>query len=227
MIVHIASIFYSNNIIDAAISNDIKKVILVHTTGIYSQFKLASEEYKNIEKEIEEKTSMYKIKTIILRPTMIYGNLNDLNVSKFIKYVDRFPIMPVVGDGSSYIQPVNFVDLGRAYYAVMESFDDLKQHEYILSGSTKISLLNFYKLIAKYLNKKRIFVHVPLNIALFGAKVIKLFSLNRVDLYEKILRMTEDRSFSHESATNDFGYNPIRFDEALKNEVILYKENKI
>ncbi|MDN3451556.1 NAD(P)H-binding protein, partial [Planococcus sp. APC 3906] len=44
-ILHIVSIRHTLRITNAAIVNKVKRIICVHTTGIYSEFKIASEEY--------------------------------------------------------------------------------------------------------------------------------------------------------------------------------------
>ncbi|PNZ34105.1 saccharopine dehydrogenase NADP-binding domain-containing protein, partial [Mammaliicoccus vitulinus] len=48
-ILHIAGVQMSRNLFEAAINNKVNWIIAVHTTGRYSQFKMASEEYINIE----------------------------------------------------------------------------------------------------------------------------------------------------------------------------------
>ena len=50
-ILHIAGIGKSLNLVKAAIKNNVNRLILVHTTGIYSKFKIASHEYLEIEKK--------------------------------------------------------------------------------------------------------------------------------------------------------------------------------
>ena len=59
VIFHIVNIRKSINIINAAIKNNVKWVILVHTTGIYSKYKSASKEYIDIENKI---SNLIKIK---------------------------------------------------------------------------------------------------------------------------------------------------------------------
>jgi nucleoside-diphosphate-sugar epimerase len=97
-VMHIASIFCSVNLIKAAVKNNVNRAILVHTTGIYSKYKSASEDYKNIELNIENiiKESNSKISIIYLRPTMIYGYANDRNMIVFIKMVDRLRLFPII-----------------------------------------------------------------------------------------------------------------------------------
>ena len=82
-IMHIYNIHHSPMIVEAAIENKVGRAILVHTTGIYSNFKYASQGYKDVEKKVSEITADPKCptKVTILRPTMIYGDLCDSNIS--------------------------------------------------------------------------------------------------------------------------------------------------
>lgn len=223
---HIASIFYSEKVVKASVINNIKRIILVHTTGIYSKYKSASFEYQQIENTVNQliKSSNNSIEVTILRPTMIFGYLNDRNMIKFIKYVDTFPIMPVIDNGQGLIQPVHGKDLGKAYYQVLMS-NKLKS-DYILSGEKQLTLKELFILIAKHLNKQIRIISVPSSLAVFGAQCLKVLSFNKIDYVERIQRMTENRSFKHELASQDFDYSPNSFEENLKDEVEQYIESK-
>lgn len=223
---HIAHIGYTLKIIKAAINNNVRRAICVHTTGIYSKFRKASEEYIDIESKLKDIVSNSNIKVTILRPTMIYGDMCDKNMSKFIKMVDHLRIFPVVDRGKSLIQPVNARDLGKAYYSVLMLPDDKLRSEYILSGEKPITIIEALKLISDNLGKKTIFVSVPAGFAELLAKITKALTLGKVDYIEKVQRMTEDRSFSHEEATLDFDYNPEPFEIGIAREVAEYLKNK-
>ena len=45
---------------------------------------------------------------------MIYGDMCDKNMSKFIKMVDHLRIFPIINHGKNLIQPVNARDLGES-----------------------------------------------------------------------------------------------------------------
>ncbi|NLP21318.1 MAG: hypothetical protein GX368_00615 [Erysipelotrichaceae bacterium] len=47
---------------------------------------------------------------------MIYGSLDDQNMSVFIKIVDKLKIFPIVNGRKYALQPVHQEDLGKAYY---------------------------------------------------------------------------------------------------------------
>lgn len=222
-VIHIASIFYSTTVIKAAVKNGVKRAILVHTTGIYSKYKSASEEYKYIELEINEiiKQSNSSIGLIYLRPTMIYGYKNDRNMIVFIKMVDKLRLFPVINKGKSLLQPVNGRDLGKAYYQVLKN-TEIKNGDYILSGEKPISMYETFNLISYYLNKKTTFINVPLGLGVFMARCLKGCTFGRVDFVEKVQRMGENRSFPHEAAKKDFAYSPMSFSEGLKIEIDEY-----
>ena len=146
-IIEIYNIRYSLNILQSALKNDVKRIIFVHTTGIFSKYKMASQEYKVIEKEVIEK-ARDKIDITILRPTMIYGDMCDHNISKFIKMMDKMRVYPLIAGGKAEIQPVNARDLGRAYYQVLINPETTKNNYYNLSGEKTIEIkdmLNLFK----------------------------------------------------------------------------------
>lgn len=221
-IVHIINVRHTLRVLRAAIKNDVKRIVSVHTTGIFSKFRIASEEYVIIEKEIEEILSKNDISMTILRPTMIYGDVCDRNMSKFIKMVDRFRVFPVINHGKSLIQPVNARDLGRAYYDVLMMPVEKAKSEYILSGEKPITMLEAFNLISKKLGKKTTFISFPLGFGVIMARVLKGITLGKIDYVERVQRMSEDRSFSHEEATADFGYKPESFEVGIAREVKEY-----
>ena len=51
------------------------------------------------------------------------------------------------------------------------------------------------------------------------ARILKTITLGKIDYIEQVQRMGEDRSYSHDNATSDFGYNPMTFEEGIQKEV--------
>ena len=130
--------------------------------------------------------------------------------------------MPVINGGKSLIQPVNARDLGKAFYDVLMSPEKTSGKTYDLSGDRPVQILDVLKLIAKNLNKERKFINIPISLGVFISEVTKLFSLGKFDYVEKVLRMTEDRSYSHELASIDFAYGPMSIETGIQIEVEQY-----
>jgi uncharacterized protein YbjT (DUF2867 family) len=223
-VMHIYNIHHTPMIVQTAIERKVKRVILVHTTGIYSEFKYASEGYKKIEQEVYDLKRDPKCETniTILRPSMIYGDLCDRNMSKFIKMVDKLRIMPVINGGNSLIQPVNARDLGMAFFTVLMSPEKTNGEAYDLSGERPIKMIDTFKLISKELNKKTFYISVPLSLGVLMARALKALTLGKIDYVERVQRMGEDRNYSHDNATNDFGFNPMTFEKGIQIEVQEY-----
>ena len=225
-VLHISSIFYSVDVMKALVKAKVQRAIFVHTTGIYSKFKSASEEYQNIEAEIRRliKANASSMGLTILRPTMIYGNINDNNMIVFIKMVDKLRLFPVISHGSSLLQPVNGRDLGKAYFQVLAKAD-IMNGDYILSGEKPVSMLEMFKLISHTLGKKTVFVSAPMNFGVILARTLKGLTLGKLDYIERVQRMGENRSFPHDDATRDFGYQPMALAEGLRLEIEQYKNS--
>ena len=223
---HIAGIHFSMALVDAAIYCGVRRLILVHTTGIYSKFKKAGEGYRKIDEYCEQQCSENNISLTILRPTMIYGNTRDNNVIQFIKMVDRFPIMPVVNGALYALQPVHYEDLGMAYYQVLTNEKSTVNKNFNLSGGHPILLRNMLIEIGKNLGKTVHFFNCPFFVAYTGAWAIYCLTFGKKDYREKVQRLCEERVYSHEAAKDCFGYSPRSFEEGIVGEVSEYLQNK-
>lgn len=229
-LLHIAGIHFSRKIVTSALEHGVTRLILVHTTGIYSKYKKASEGYIDTEcvirKMIKDRSADGNtIYLSILRPTMIYGDLQDGNMSIFIKMVHKLRLFPLIGSGDHSIQPVWCNDLGNAYYDILVNPEITNNKDYILSGDAPLQLRQMFMIIAEHLHVNNTFISVPFWIAYSGAWIIYVLSLAKIDLREKVQRMVENRAFSHDEATKDFGYSPTPFEIGISEEISMYLES--
>lgn len=224
-ILHVAGIGFSKHIVDAAVKCRVRRLICVHTTGIYSRYKEAGENYRNIDAYVEKRCKENNIALTILRPTMIYGNISDNNVVKFIRMVDKLPLMPVVNGARYDLQPVHYMDLSEAYYRVLMN-ENTVNHNYTLSGGEPISLRNMLSEIGSCFGKKVHFVSCPFPISYAGACLLYWVTLKKKDYREKVQRLCEPRVYPHDDATQDFGCSPRTFKVGIVDEVEEYKAKR-
>ncbi|MEH7521658.1 NAD-dependent epimerase/dehydratase family protein [Bacillus sp. JJ1503] len=224
-VVHISTILYSNNVINAAITNNVKWTILVHTTGRFSKYKSASEEYIKIEEGLLEKRD--KIGITVLRPTMIYGSSRDRNMYKLVDYLYRHKFFPMFGQGGNLMQPVHAKDLGNAYYNVLINKDKTFNKEYNLSGKDPIKYIDLVRCVSKALKRKNTIVKIPLWFSILSAKIYNALDKRAIISVEQVLRMQEDKAFSYVEASKDFEYSPLSFEDGIKGEVEEYLKSKL
>jgi nucleoside-diphosphate-sugar epimerase len=221
-VLHIAGIHWSLPLVKASLNHGVHRLILVHTTGVYSKYKSASEEYKKIDAEIEKLAAEHQVDLTILRPTMIYGNVYDKNMIIFIKMIDHLKFMPVVDYAQYALQPVHYEDLGKAYYQVLINPEKTKNKNYNLSGENPILLSEIFQKIAEDLGVQRRFISVPQKPAYIAALLLYLLTMHKFDFREKVQRLCESRVFDHNAATQDFGYNPMEFSKGIHQEIQEY-----
>lgn len=200
----------------------VRRIISVHTTGIYSRYKNASASYIESDRRVAEICKEHGIALSILRPTMIYGDLDDQNVAVFIRMVDRFRRMPVVNGARYALQPVHRRDLGYAYADVLLAGRVCEGKDYVLSGKAPILLRDMLGVIAGYLGKEARYVSVPYWLAIAGAWGIYVLTLSKLDFREKVQRLVEPRAYPHDDAARDFHYAPVGFSEGVRDEVEKY-----
>ena len=226
-ILHIAGINLSPGIVKSAMLNKVDWIILVHTTGRFSKYKSASQEYIRIEDAIlelckESLQGLHKLNCTILRPTMIYGSSKDKNMYRLVNYLDRHVLFPLFGDGSNLMQPVHARDLGNAYYDVLVHKDAPLNKAYNLSGAEPITYRNIIQTIRSQLGSKTAIVSLPMSLSILAAKVYNFLFKNAIITVEQVMRMQEDKDFNHDEASRDFGYAPLRFEDGIKEEVEEY-----
>lgn len=226
-LLHIAGIKLSPDLVAAAAESGVNWMILVHTTGRYSKYKSASEEYIRIEDSIlaycnSTHEEEHALNCTVLRPTMIYGSSGDRNMYRLIEYLDKHRFFPLFGDGSNLMQPVHARDLGNAYYDVLMHPDRTMNKEYNLSGKEPLTYLNLIKIIQSNLVNRARIIRIPITFSIFAAKIYNALFKNAIITVEQVLRMQEDKAFSHEDARQDFGYDPVSFEEGIKEEIQEY-----
>ncbi|MBL42570.1 MAG: hypothetical protein CMM49_07925 [Rhodospirillaceae bacterium] len=220
---NIAGIHFSLPLIQLGIRKNVEWFICVHTTGIYSKFKSASNEYKNIENSISKFSDLITI----IRPTMIYGSEEDKNMWKLINYLDNSYVFPIFGSGKNLFQPIFAKDLANAYYDVLMSKNKVIGRSYNLSGGSEISYNSILRTVSSLLSRKNLYIHIPIWFSLALLFFYKLLNKKSFSVsYEQILRMKENKVYSHSDATKDFDFKPISFNDGIKIEIEEYKRQK-
>jgi nucleoside-diphosphate-sugar epimerase len=212
-LVHLAGIRFAENVISACLSGGVSRVTFINTTGMYSRYRKYAAEYIRIEEAIKTSGLRYTI----VRPTMIYGNHLDHNIHKLVKVINRLPVIPIVGDGSSLMQPIYAKDL--ADFVVRVALDPSTVHkEYNVAGESPIKYRDLLNEICMALGKRRLFVHIPNWLAMAVGYLGEVVPNGLVNV-EKIQRLREDKHIDYSLARDELGFGPRSFHEGVLLEV--------
>lgn len=227
---HIASKGHIDSVANAVVNTrSVRHCYFVSSTSIYSEYRAASDKLISAEKEMKllfENNDGGGIAYTIIRPTMIFGSVNDKNISTFMKWLDRYHVFPIVNNGEALLQPVEKRDLGKGIFQLLIHPDEVKNKEYIISGDRPISLKYCLQCISESIGKRTIFINIPMPIAKAAVYAVYGLSMKRIDYIEKLARLTEDRSFDHKEMTEQFGYTPQSFEFWIQDLAKEYLDKK-
>ncbi len=207
-------------IIEAAESLGVKRVLFFSTTAIFTKLNAKS---KALRVTVEERIRKSNLHWTILRPTMIYGTIDDRNMIRLIRSIDRFPIHPILGSGDKLIQPIYVKDLASAAVKAFYCRESIKK-AYNLSGKNPLSYRECVQTVANLLDKKCLMLPLSVWLAITLTWLVqKIPGLPNIKP-EQVHRLNEDKNFDHLEATKDFGFNPKSFSEGIALEIAEYKK---
>ena len=148
----------------------------------------------------------------ILRPTLIYDEGQDENVSRIASTIRKLGFFPVCPPASGLRQPVHARDLAVAALQALRS-DAARGHAYNLSGGESLTYRDMVARVFEAMGRRPAIIAVPEGLWRFVFGLLKAMQPHR-DLKQNLdmaLRMNRDLWFDHASAARDFGYAPEAF----------------
>ena len=155
---------------------------------------------------------------------MIFGTPEDRNIIKLIKWINKYPIIPIPGNGSALQRPIYVKDLS---WAVVESILSKKTIKKIIniSGKDYISYISIIKTIENKMRRNIIKLHINKTFSILICRLFEFLKLPFPLKAEQIRRINENKLFVNNDAINLIKYSPIKFDKAIKEEIKLYKNS--
>lgn len=99
----------------------------------------------------------------VFRPSVIFGP-GDGFINALAGVVKSFPVIPVVGDGTSRFQPVKVTEVARAFKRAVDDPSTTTGEIYELGGGRVYTYERMLDVIAAALGKKKPKVHVPVGV---------------------------------------------------------------
>jgi len=152
-----------------------------------------------------------RCRSVILRPTMIYGGGRDANVERLRAWFCRHRIFPLFGLGLNLVQPVHAEDVASAVASAVERMDQLNRRVYTLGGPEAVTWREFVLAVAQSAGMRRpVMLRLPLDLSIALARFF-----GKQGAAEMIERHGEDRNVSIQSAEEDLGFSPRSLEEGL------------
>ncbi len=149
------------------------------------------------------------LRCTILRPTMIYGQAQDLNITNIITFVDRWGFFPLAAPGKGLRQPVHADDVAAAAIAATQS-SATPGRIYEIGGAETLTFRDMVISALRQAGRPTRILALPAGLLRMGVKIVGRI-LPHVNAAGMIARMNQDQAFSIEAARQAFGYAPRAF----------------
>src|SRR6267378_8246535 len=148
------------------------------------------------------------IQWTVLRPTIIYDEGRDANITRLSRLIQKLGFMPLAGSGSGLRQPVHAEDLAIGALAAAAS-PAAANKIYAIPGKDTITYREMVGRIFDGLHKPRRIITIPPALWRTAFALVKPFVPNANVAMGN--RMAKDMIFDSAPAIEDFGWNPREF----------------
>jgi len=179
--------------------------------SIYAQTKLEAE--KNIK-------SIFN-KTIIIRPSVIYGP-EDNFTNKFAKIALISPFIPLINKGLTKFQPVSVLDVAKAIETVILEKIHIG-NTYNLGGPEIFAFKEIINLILEIIEKQKIYINLSFPFAKIMARFFIFFPNFPITLDQVKLLETDNIVPPKSKGFSELGIKPISMKVALKKYLLRYR----
>jgi nucleoside-diphosphate-sugar epimerase len=203
------------NALPRLLNPSLKRVVVFSSTSVLTkqETEIASERETikrlvDAERRIAETCEEHNVAWTILRPTLIYAEGRDTNITPLSRLIRRFGFMPVVGGGPGLRQPVHAEDLAIGALASASSRAAVNK-VYALPGGETLTYREMIGRIFDALRLPRRTISVPVPVWRAAFKLAKpLYPDANVAMG---IRMMKDMTFDSTPAIQDFGWHPRGF----------------
>jgi len=211
LLINVASLGFGHarNIVTASVQAGVSRTVFVSSTSIFSKLP-ASSKAKRVQAELIIAES--GLDYTIIRPTMIYGSPRDRNIWRLVNYINKWPVVPIIGCGEALQQPVFVGDVAKVIVSATQCDCSIGQ-SYNIAGAEPISFLEIINSISVKLGRRIKKFHVPSVMAQYAVLLFGSMGLGITS--EQVLRFEEVKTFDISAAVEDLGYNPLDFENGL------------
>ena len=202
----------TRNMVEGAMSAGVGHFIYVSSAAVLYPY---STPYARSKAEGERiVTGQSRMNTTIVRPTLIYGKGGGQEFRMFLEYLDRYPVVPFIGNGAAKKNPIYVDDLVRGLAAIADNPVTYGK-TYNLCGGQEITIKEMARTILRRRGRARPIVSVPVWAANGIAAVMETMMKNPPLTRYAISRIVQDASPDGSEANRDLGLSPVGFSEGI------------
>jgi nucleoside-diphosphate-sugar epimerase len=199
----------TKNLISASKNNNIKRFVFVSSAA-------ASEEggdYGVSKLRCEELVRKSGLDWVIVRPSEVYGENMEEGIGKLVAWIEKLPIIPIIGDGSYFLSPVSVDDVVKAMVEILKD-DSIKKETLDLCGPEKITMDELIDRLAQIQSVQIKKIFLPIWFVRLGIGILSIFK-SSLAFSDQIPRLLCRKDQSIDKTKAIVSYNPKKIEEGL------------
>jgi len=200
----------TKNVIFAAKKHKIKYIVHVSSSVVIS---VSNDAYTRTKKEQQEIVENSRIPYVVLRPPLMFGWFDRKHLGLLSKYLSRWPVFPIPGNGKYLRQPLFVRDFCKVIAACVKMRPKNKVYEII--GNENITYIDIIKTIKKVKKLHTLIIKIPIWMFCFMMDVYKLFVKEPPFTSDQLRALTAGDKFPVWNWWDFFKVKSTPFEEAM------------
>ena len=171
--------------------NNIKRLIHISSSVVNS---VSNDEYTLTKRKQEEIVKREWEDPIILCPTLMFGWFDRKHLGWLAKFMKKFFIFPIPGNGRFIRQPLYVGDFCKVIISCLLDYKLVGVYE--ITGLEKISYISLMKLLRKTINAKTHMINLPIPLFGFLLKIWALITFKPAFTKSQLKALTAGDQFS-------------------------------
>ncbi|QOZ56110.1 epimerase [Bradyrhizobium sp. CCBAU 53338] len=201
--------------LEVLVKNEVTRIVAFSSTSAASKQqseveheRAAAQQFIEGEQRLIEFCEQRDIAWTILRPTLVYVEGLDKNLTRIAHFIRRFHFFPLAGKGKGLRQPVHGTDLAKAA-AKVARIPRAARKIYNVPGGETLSYAEMVGRVFDGVGLPRRVISVPIPVWKLAFSAAALFLPGATSAMGT--RMSEDLVFDSSDAARDFGWLPRDF----------------
>lgn len=203
-----ANVNFTRILLDLSEKYNIKQFIYISTENVQQK---NTDLYTVTKQCAENEVRKFKNHTI-LRPTVLYGPGDTKYVTKLIKIMKQYPIVPVLGSGKNKFQFLYVADLIRV---IKSSFEQKIYGTYVIAGPDSITYNDFTNALLKHLKISKPVVRIPVFLLKPLSYLLDFILASPPLTPTQLENLAKDRDYDISDIVNLFDYKPTSLNNGL------------
>lgn len=209
--------FERNNVLSTEVilkeikKTSINKIIHVSSSVLNSVYN----DFYTETKLLQEKTILknWNKKLVILRPTLMFGFFDRKHLGWIQKFMKRFPVFPIPGNGNFIRQPLFVID----FCMIIESciINLSLEGTFDITGLEKVPYKKLMKIIRNNIKNKPLFVYIPIPIFGILLEIWGLISFKPAFTKTQLQALTAGDEFKVINWPEIFSVRPTNIEKAI------------